>query len=147
MNALEKIREWVKTYPGFGILNDFQIDYTDQVPNTAGMFPDGLVEVSRRRDINGNVTVVNQYNFAIHYLFEKAPGDDEGAKINADWVSEFQEWVQTQSVMGLAPVFGDRPRREVIKAQNGALYETDREGTALYVVQLSVQFVKKYGRV
>lgn len=144
MTALEKMREWLKTYPGYDILHDFQVDYTDQVPANGGIFPNGLVEVERRRDIVGNVSVTNQYNFGLYYVFEKSPGDDTGAAINADWVMDFQEWVQAQSACRLAPVFGDEPSMEQISAQNGVMYDSDDEGTATYMVQLSVTFIKKF---
>ncbi len=144
MTALEKIRDFVRSYPGADIFREFQVDYTDQVPFNGGIFPSGLVEVERREDILGNVTVTNQYNFGLYYVFEKAPGDDVGAAANADWVMDFQEWVQEQSVTGAAPAFGDVPNREKITAQNGVLYDADEEGTAMYMVQLSVQFIKKF---
>ncbi len=144
MTALEKIRKFVRSYPGADIFRKFQVDYTDQVPFNGGIFPSGLVEVERRKDILGNVTVTNQYNFGLYYVFEKAPGDDIGAAENADWVMDFQEWVQKQSVIGAAPVFGDVPNREKITAQNGVLYDADEEGTAMYMVQLSVQFIIKF---
>ena len=144
MTALEKIRKWIKTFPDFDVLTDFQVDYTDQVPANGGIFPSGLVEIERVTDIFGNVVVTNQYNFGLYYVFEKARGDDIGASINADWIMSFQEWIQDQSVSGMAPVFGDEPKNEKIMAQNGVMYDTDNEGTATYVIQLSVQFIKKY---
>lgn len=144
MTALEKIRDFVKSYPGSDIFRQFHIDYTDQIPFNGGVFPSGLVEISRTRDIMGNVTTVNQYNFGLYYVFEKSPGDDIGASENADWVMDFQEWVQKQSVLSACPVFGDYPKRETIAAQNGVLYDADKEGTAVYMVQLTVQFIKKY---
>ena len=107
------------------------------------MAPSGLVEIERRSDLLGNVTVENQYNFGLYYVFEKAPEDDVGATVNADWIMDFQEWVQAQSVTGAAPVFGDVPRDERIMAQNGVLYEAT-EGLATYMVQLSVRFKKKF---
>ena len=143
MTALDKIRDWIKTFPGYDILADFQVDYTDQMTaNSGGIFPSGLVEVARATDIMGTTTVINQYNFALYYTFLKSPGDGISAAVNADWVMDFQTWVQEQSVTGAAPVFGDRPKSERIIAQNGTLYEFDAEGTALYAVQLSVQVVK-----
>ena len=142
MSALDKIREWIATFPDHQKLNDFQVDYTDAVPNNGGIFPSGLVEVSRTRDILGTTTVENQYNFGLYYVFEKAAGDDEGASINADWVMDFQEWVQEQSIRRLAPTFGDDPGSERIQAQNGVLYAADDEGIATYMVQLSVNFTK-----
>ena len=143
MTPLEKVRNWLATYPGFDILDRFQVDYTDQVPANGGVFPSGLEEIDRKSDIFGNVTIENQYNFGLYYVFEKAPNDDEGATINADWIMEFQEWAQMQSATGAAPVFGDVPRSERITAQNGVLYDATDEGLATYMVQLSVRFTKK----
>ena len=144
MTALEKIRELIEAYPGYDILNDFQVDYTDQIPANGGVFPSGLVVVDRREDILGNVEITNQYNFGVYCVFAKATHDDVGASINAGWIMEFQEWIQEQSVRGKAPVFGDDPHREHISAQNGVLYETNEEGVATYMVQLSVTFIKRY---
>ena len=144
MTALEKITAFVRSYPGADILSEFRIDYTDQIPSNGSLYPSGLEEVSRKTDLMGNVTVTNQYNFGLYCVFEKAPGDDVGAEVNAGWVMDFQEWAQEQSVLGLAPAFGDVPRQEKITAQNGVLYEAEDEGTAMYVVQLSVQFIKQF---
>ena len=144
MTALDKIRGFIQQYPGADVFRDFHVDYTDQIPANGGVFPSGLTEISRTRDILGNVTTVNQYNFGLYYVFEKSPGDDTGAAENADWVMDFQEWVQEQSIIGAAPAFGDDPKSEKIVAQNGVLYDADEEGTAMYMVQLSVNFTKHY---
>ena len=144
MSAIDKIRDWLAAFPDYHKLSDFNVDYTDKIPNNGGIFPSGLVEISRSADIMGNVTVENQYNFGLYYVFAKAPGDDVGAAINADWVMDFQSWVQEQSIRRLAPTFGDDPDTERIQAQNGVLYAADEEGTATYMVQLSVNYTKFY---
>lgn len=144
MSALSKIRDFVGKFPGADILSQFRVDYTDQIPANGGIFPSGLLEVSRTKDIFGTVIVENQYNFGIYYVFVKDAGDDIGATENADWIMDFQEWVQEQSITGNAPVFGDVPNREKIVAQNGVMYGADEEGTAVYMVQLSVNFIKRY---
>lgn len=149
MTALDTMRDFVAQYPDFDILGGFTIDYADKVPDCAGLFPSGLVEVDRQRDIiplelGGCITVVNQYNFALYTVLAKSKDDDAGAEHNAEWQLGFQEWVQGQSALGLAPAFGDEPRTESITAQNGALYSADEEGTAMYVIQLSVTFKKRY---
>lgn len=136
MTPIETIKNWIATYPGHNILSEFSVDYTDQIPANGGIFPTGLMEVSRRRYINGDCMVESQYNFGLYYVFAKAPGDDEGAEVNADWIMDFQEWVQDTK----PPKFGDRTIS--VKAQNGSLYEADTEGTATYMVQLSVNFQK-----
>lgn len=146
MTALDIIKTWLAAFPDFDILSQFHVDYTDQIPSNGGVYPSGLVEIQRKRDVLGNVTVENQYNFGLYYVFAKAPGDDAGATVNADWLMSFQEWVQAQSITGAAPAFGDEPRTEKIIAQNGVLYEATDEGTATYMVQLSVQFTKLFLR-
>lgn len=144
MTALEKMRGFIESYPSFNILSQFRVDFTDQIPGNGGIFPSGLVEISRKEDVLGDVTITNQYNFGLYYVFAKVPGDDTGATINADWLMDFQEWVQEQSATGQAPVFGDVPKQERIMAQNGALYDADDEGAATYMAQISAQFVKIY---
>ena len=144
MTALDQMKQFISSYPGAASLSSLRVDYTDQIPANGGIFPSGLVEISRKTDICGNVTVYNQYNFGLRYVFTKAPGDDDGAEDNAAWIMDLQEWVQQQSALGLAPVFGDVPQQETITAQNGSLFDTDEEGTAVYFVQISVKFVRKY---
>ena len=143
MPALEKITAFVRSYPGADIFRDFQVDYTDQIPANGGIFPSGLTEVARKTDIFGNTAVTNQYNFGLYCIFEKAPGDSDGASVNAGWVMDFQEWVQERSTLGEAPVFGDDPQRERVTAQNGMLYDAGDEGLATYMVQLTVRFIKR----
>lgn len=144
MSALKRIREWLSDFPGNDRLKSLQVDYFSADPNNGSISPSGLIEVSRTEDIVGNKIVTNQYNFGLYYVFAKAANDDEGATQNADWLMELQEWVQEQSVLGVAPTFGDEPEEERIIAQNGSIYGTDEEGTAIYMVQLSVKFKKIY---
>lgn len=145
-DALDAMRGFVASYPDFDVLGDMQIDYTDHVPNSAGLFPSGLVEVDRRRDILGNVESDRQANFALYAVFEKSPDDDAGATYNAGWLMGFQEWVLDQSARGLAPHFGDVPERERMAAQNGQIYESDAEGWAMYAIQISASFTKRFER-
>ena len=143
-DALETMRAFVESYPDSTALTPFAIDYADRVPGCAGLFPGGLVEVRRRTDLLGNVTVENQYNFTLYTVMAKAPGEDAGATLNAEWQMAFQEWVQEQSARGIAPTFGDEPRSERITAQNGAIYSADGEGTAIYAIQISASFKRHY---
>lgn len=140
MTALEKVRDWIATFPGFDILGSFQVDYTDHVnPGAGSISPGGLVEVERRRDVVGVITVVNRYHFGIYRVLESA----QGGAVNMDWVVEFRQWVQEQSATGRAPIFGDEPRSESITVHNGALYHTS-EGVGTYMLPLSIQFIKKF---
>lgn len=144
MTDLEKIRNWLSGYPGAAPVQKLKVDYYSPDPDNGSIDPSGLVEISRTPDIMGGVTVENQYNFVLYFTLLKSPGDDTGATANADLLMDLQRWVQEQSLRGLAPVFGDDPDAETIKAQNGALYAANEEGVAIYTVQLSVNFIKYY---
>lgn len=141
---MERIREWISTFPDFDILGALQVDYTDQIPGSGGLFPSGMVEITRKEDILGNVTVVNQLNFGLYCRFEKDCQDDALALSNAQWVLSFQKWVQEQSARGLTPKIGNTETKERVQAQNGVLFEQDEEGTALYMIQLSVRYETFY---
>jgi len=140
------MRAFVASYPDADILSTLAIDYTDQVPDMGGIFPQGIQEVARQTDILGNATVTNQLNFALYTVLTKAPEDDAGATYNAEWQLGFQEWVQEQSVTHQAPTFGDVPYMEQIAAQNGEIYSTPTEGVAIYAIQISVLYQKKFRR-
>ncbi len=144
MNALVRVRQWIRD--GFeNVPEAFTIDFTSKIPNSLGLFPGGLVEIDRRENLLGNVTVTNQYNFALYCLLPFSSQLEEQAARNAGWVIDFQSWVQEQSVLRKAPTFGNyEPEKEVFKAQNGALYQPEKEGTALYVVLLSAEFKNRY---
>lgn len=144
MSALAKIREWLSTFPGNNCLESLQVDYVPAEPGNGSIAPSGLLEISRNKNILGNITVENQYNFGLYYVFEKSTDDDEGSTQNADWLMDLQEWIQEQSIIGKAPKFGDEPSTERIQAQNGSIFGADEEGTAIYMVQLSVNFSKIY---
>ena len=144
MTDIEKVRNWLLTYPQIGRLQGLGVDYYSAQPNNGSIDPSGLVEISRKEDILGNITVENQYNFAIYFVLAKSPEDDEGATDNADWLLGLQRWIQEQSIRRLVPIFGDVPEAETISAQNGKIDAADEEGTGVYSVQLSINFMKIY---
>jgi hypothetical protein len=144
MNPLDTIREWLNKYTGFDRLQDLRVDYYSQQPDNGSIDPSGVQIISITEDILGNKTVDMQYNFGVYFVLAKDPGDEETAVDNAAWVMDFQRWVNEQSILHLAPTFGDVPRAESIKAQNGAVTAADNEGVAIYMVQLSVNFTKIY---
>ena len=36
---LQRLIDWLKTYTGYNILGNFQVDYTDQIPSNGAVFP------------------------------------------------------------------------------------------------------------
>ena len=144
MTPLNTIRNWLKSFPGIDRLQEVRVDYYSQQPDNGSIDPSGVQIVSVDEDILGNKTVQMQYNFGLYYVLAKDPENDTVATENADWVMELQEWVNEQSFMGLAPTFGDMPKTEKIKAQNGSVTQASAEGVAIYMVHLSVNLTKIY---
>lgn len=144
MSDLDKVRNWLLTFPEIDRIQGLGVDYYSAQPNNGSIDPSGLVEISRKTDIIGNTTVENQYNFALYFVLAKSPEDDKGATENADWLLELQKWIQEQSIRKQAPIFGDDPDAETISAQNGKVDAADEEGTGVYSVLLSINFTKIY---
>lgn len=144
MTNLKKVRDWLLSYPAPGPLLDLKVDYYAPQPENSSLAPAGLVEISRTEDILGNIKVQNQYNFALHFVLLKPVDGDAEATDNAEWLMDLQHWIQEQSILKKAPTFGDEPKKETIKAQNGELTWADEDGTGIYTVMLSIDFTKIY---
>ncbi len=138
MTDLETLRRWLQTYPGWG--DTLSVDFSEDGPGHAGLFPAGLEETGRQEDVLGNLQVSCRYRFA---LYRHAAGQCDGTD-NAQWLLDFQNWVQQQSAAGLTPHFGDVPSRERMQAHGGALKEVSRVGTGTYTVTLIADFIKVY---
>lgn len=148
MTDLEKMREWIKTFVdrrGNSIPDIFQIDFTNEIPQNASLFPDGMMELSRSKDMGGNVTVSNTYNFGLYVILAKPADVDEISTNNAEMVMELQQWGQEQSIMQMAPKFGNiQEYNEVIKINNGKFFGDKENGAGVYMVPITVQFKKYY---
>ncbi len=136
MTELEKMRQWLQSYPGWQ--DTLQVDFTEAAPGSAGLFSEGLEELSRQEDILGNLQIACRYRFT---LYRRTPGHADGTD-DARWLLDFQSWVQQQSAAGLAPRFGDIPHMERMQARKGTL--KDRGQTGLYTVTLLADFTKVY---
>lgn len=140
MTDLEKIRDWLPSYHGWDAGGLLYIDYTDTVPGCRGLFPKGMEQITRQQDVLGGCTVRCRSRFA---LYRVAARQEDGAA-NAQWLLDFQAWVRDQSAAGLAPIFGDDPAGEHIRAEQGCLQKAGKNGTGIYAVTLTAEYVKKY---
>ena len=138
MTALEKMVQWLKTFPLWE--DDLHIDDLGAAPSNTGLYPGGLEEVSRREDVLGNVTVVCRLHFLLYPRTARQQDNGESSR----WLLQLQDWVQKQSAAGLAPVFGDDPKKERIRAEKGKLQEASQTGTGKYAVAITAEFEKQY---
>ena len=111
MPDLEKLKTWLATYPGWEDDKPFFVDDAAPKPGCVGLFPQGLEQVSLRRDITGGQKAACRYRF---YLY-RASALEENQEENARWLLDFQNWVEAQSAGGLAPRFGDVPQEERLR--------------------------------
>ena len=131
MTDMEKLQQWLQTFPGWsGVLT---VDWLENKPDAAGLYPKGLREVSRKEDVLGNLRLRCRYTFGLRR--EVSPGQD-----NALWLLELQNWVQTQSALGLVPRIGEED--VVIRAYDGKLSHRTGLGSEHYTVMLTVEFTK-----
>ncbi len=139
MTALEKLIAWLITFPLWEE-ETLYVDYLEAAPGNAGLYPEGLEEISRKSDILGNVTVKNRLHFV---LYRRTPGQQDGRE-NSLWLLQLQNWIQQQSAAGVAPHFGHEPDREILCAQQGKLKSADQTGTGKYTVNLTAEFITQY---
>ena len=130
---LETLKNWLKTYSNWG-QGEIFIDYLPAEPGNGGLYQKGLQVLGRREDLLGNVTVFCRWRFLLRLM----------AQEEESWLPDFQQWVQQQCVLGLAPRFGDAPDQERIQAVNGRLKEASQPGCRVYEVELAADFIKKY---
>lgn len=140
MTDLEKLKTWLATYPGWEEDKPFFVDDAAPKPGCVGLFPQGLEQVSLRRDITGGQKAACRYRF---YLY-RASALEENQEENARWLLDFQNWVEAQSAGGLAPRFGDVPQEERLRAEGGSLRKTGKLGSGLYALTLTAEFTRIY---
>ena len=139
VTELEKIINWLQTFPHWGG-TELSVDYVKTVPGCAGLYPQGVEEVSRHSDVLGNVTVENRLRFML-YRVSAGQCDSTDAAI---WLLQLQNWIQSQSTAGMAPRLGDDPARERIRAEQGKLRNASQSGTGKYAVTITAEYVKYY---
>ena len=71
MEILEKLRQFLLGFPG---LQELSVDFTQDGPGNSGLFPGGLTEVERRKDLLGNTYVTYECLFTLYKRLE--PGQE-----------------------------------------------------------------------
>ena len=127
ISALEKLQVWLSNYP-----------HWDAYPANICILPKAMEETSRRVDVMGNTLVGCRYYVTL--FWEIAEQCDQAEK--ACRLLDFQNWVQEQVTLGLAPKFGDMPTRESIRTEKGGL--TAGTQITTYTVTLVADFMKVY---
>lgn len=123
MEILEKLRQFLLGFPGWD--TELSIDFAQDGPGCAGLFPAGVEETARRRDLLGNM----QVDYLCRFILRKRmqPGQD-----SARWLLDFQNWVTAQNT--------------AVQVEKAKAQEVSKLGTGLCTVNLAVCFTKEYER-
>lgn len=132
MTPLEQLRQWLVTFPQWNE-GELTVDHTEAQPCNSGLFVQGMEELERKQDITGNIRVRNRCSFSLH----RVAGAD--MQENARWLLQLQQWIQQQSLLGIAPSVG---QDQIIRAEKGSLSRTDPGGAAEYKVNITVDFTQ-----
>lgn len=132
--ALDKIREWLATYPGWQKGITLFVDYLGCVPGCAALYPQGVEVLERREDVLGGVRTRNRLRCMVY----RVAAQEEDFEKDARWTEGFCTWVRQQSDAGLAPRLGDG--KEWIQAKNGRLVRVPSAGTGVYGVELVAEY-------
>lgn len=119
MEILEKLRQFLLGFPGFD--GELPVDFTQDGPDTSGLFPAGLTEVDRRTDLLGNMQVRYQSLFTLHHRMR--PGQD-----SAQWLLDFENWLAEHT--------------NTVQIQKAKAQEASRLNSGLCTVNLAVTFCK-----
>ena len=134
MDFLEEVKQWVAAFPGWGEAA-IHIDYVSPDPENGALLPTGLQLVDTKEDVLGTRRQRLRCAFSVQRV-EHAPKQADAARLLA-----LQQWVYDSCAAGTAPIFGEDTRW---KAEKGQLWGSKGAGTAVYSLELTVEFTKIY---
>jgi len=143
MSRLSQLRDWLQTAPALANSDtDIMVDYTDDVPGSAGLFPSGTQEVSRTHDVLGGVRIVCRDAFAVYIRWPYFP-DSETLQTSEEVLERLADWIREQSAARTAPVFGDDPIPESVTAGQGRLWGAE-DGSSIYSITVTLTYIKTH---
>ena len=119
MEILEKLQQFLLGFPGFE--GELPVDFTQDGPDSSGLFPLGLTELSRRIDLLGNMQVHYQCLFTVYHRMR--PGQD-----SAQWLLDFENWLTEKT--------------KAVQIKKAKVQETSRLNSGLCTVTLAVHLRK-----
>lgn len=145
-DILPRLRVWLSRAPALAGVEHFCIDAAPAAPG-AGLAPQGVQVVARRQNLLGGTALRCRARFAVRLVLPFVPGDDAQALQNAQRLLELRQWIAQQSAARMAPVFGDEPENETLRAEAARLESrpgAGSEGTAVYAVTLTAEFTERW---
>lgn len=150
-NIIKPIFDFVKSCP---FLEEYNIDMTPSSiqrlvtdkPDGSALDYVGSTQISSNKDLVKDFYTARQANFQL-WLLRKSNHNVLRHEI-ADFLWNFEQWVEHCQVYGLCPKISLDPSDQVIEvmsADNGVYFaEWEGEESSLYVIQLHVVYYNRY---
>lgn len=142
--VLNELRAWLGGAPALQDVERLWVDYAPAAGPQAGLWPAGVQVLGRQSNVLGQTALHCRCRFTLRLLLPFVPGDDALAAANAQRLLALRRWVAEQSAAHTAPVFGDDPAAETLRAENARLERVDGEGLGCYRLELTAEFREKY---
>ncbi len=136
ISIAQKIGEWINGCPFVSEIHPTETMLVYGGANEGNVLPEPLVH----KDMLGNVAVQKQVNLRIIMKTETL--------LNHDFATEYlfnlENWIEQQSLSGLAPIIGDEPDNEHIWADSSRYTPSGASETGEFSVPIHIQFKKYY---
>ena len=132
MQDVEKLQDWICAFPQWDSAKP-ELDQLGVVPDSAGLYYQGLEVLEHREDVQGNVRQRRRHSFSLRRIFLTRQG-------GACWMEALSRWVLEQSRLGLTPVFHGAAGPCRVTAANARADWQKQPGTTVYTVKLDAEF-------
>lgn len=135
MEILERLRQWLLTYPGWGGYR-LTVGCTDGTPGSAGLFLTGMEELERQADLQGNSLVRNR----LRLLLRRNGPPPDGQGEDSGWQLELAAWIRQQSIAGTVPQLGCIADGQRMQVKQGKLARVQGQTLAVYETELLLDY-------
>lgn len=139
-SIIQGIREYMAACP---LLNEIPlkgyIDWTSDKEDNYGIFRDSDVLVKSFISGGGKY----EYNFVLRARLKT---EHKESLENTEWVERMEQWCADQTAAKNFPIMPKGCTPTKISAENGSLFEYDKNGkTGLYIIQFKLKYTKSGG--
>ena len=131
MEILEKLRQWLLSYPGWGGCS-LSVGCVQTQPGTAGLYLTGIDEYDRQTDLQGNVLARNRLQLQLRY---NVAAEEE----KSGWLVDMADWLRQHCSAGEMPRLGCLADGQRVCVKQGKLAQIQGQ-TASYQLDFTVEY-------
>ncbi len=132
---IHKLISWLSACPYVSGIPE--VNHTHAAPGSIGIYPQSTQQMRIREDVLGNRVVTYRDTFLLYQVTAMDEKESEANRLMA-----LKSWMREQSLIGLAPQFGDIPQEEQILVEKGKLSDVSPLGTGKFAVEIHIVYQK-----